>query len=102
MKKPEYLILFCNSYRVAGDAQGACNKKGASDLLQYTSEECADRGLDVTVTTTACLNVCAQGPVMVVQPNNFWYGGVNGEDDIDAILDALEEGEEAAKYSISD
>lgn len=102
MKKPEYLFLFCNSYRVAGDAQGACNKKGATQLLQYAAEEAADRGLDVACTTTACLNVCAQGPVMVVQPNNFWYGGVAGEEEIDEILDALEEGEAAEKYLISD
>ena len=102
MKKPDYLILFCNSYRVAGDAQGACNKKGAAQLLQYASEEAADRGLDVAVTTTACLNVCSQGPVMVVQPNNFWYGGVNSEEVIDEILDALEEGNAAEDYLISD
>jgi (2Fe-2S) ferredoxin len=101
MKKPEYLILLCNSYRVAGDAQGACNKKGATDLLQYVSEEAADRGLDVAVSTTACLNVCAQGPVMVVQPNNYWYGGVDNEDKIDEILDALEEGEAAEDYIIA-
>ncbi|MDF1550366.1 MAG: (2Fe-2S) ferredoxin domain-containing protein [Bacteroidales bacterium] len=102
MKKPDFLILFCNSYRVAGDAQGACNKKGASDLLQYTAEECADRGLDATVTTTACLNVCQQGPVMVIQPNNLWYGGVKGEEEIDEILEALEEGGIAEKYIITD
>lgn len=102
MKKPEYLILFCNSYRVAGDAQGACNKKGATALLQYTNDECMDRGIDATITTTACLNVCSQGPVMVIQPNNLWYGGVNGEDDVDAILDALEEGEVASDYEITD
>jgi (2Fe-2S) ferredoxin len=102
MKKPDYLILFCNSYRVAGDAQGACNKKGASSLLQYTSEACSDRGIDATVTTTACLNVCQQGPVMVIQPANLWYGGVAGEEEIDEILDALEEGKIAEKYIIAD
>ncbi len=102
MKKPEHLILFCNSYRVAGDAQGACNKKGASDLLQYTAEECVDRGLDVTVTTTACLNVCQQGPVVVIQPGNLWYGGVGGEEEMDDILNALEEGSVAEKYEITD
>ena len=58
MKKPQYHILLCNSFRIAGDAQGACNKKGASSLLQYISEEASDRGLDVAVSTTACLNVC--------------------------------------------
>ncbi len=102
MKKPDHLILLCNSYRVAGEAQGACNKKGAVDLLQYVSEEAADRGLDIAVSTTACLNVCAQGPIMVVQPADYWYGGVDSEEVIDEILDALEEGEAAEKYLISD
>lgn len=102
MKKPDYLILFCNSYRVAGDAQGACNKKGATALVQYTSDECADRGIDATITTTACLNVCSQGPIMVIQPSNLWYGGVNGEEEVDEILDALEEGGVAEKYLITD
>jgi (2Fe-2S) ferredoxin len=102
MKKPEYHILVCNSFRVAGDAQGACNKKGASDLLQYFMEESADRGLDVAVTSTACLNVCTEGPVVVIQPNNFWYGKVDGEDKIDAILDALEKDEAVEDYLISD
>jgi (2Fe-2S) ferredoxin len=102
MKKPDYHILMCNSYRVAGEAQGACNKKGAASLLQYISEECADRGLDVAVSTTACLNVCSQGPVMVIHPNNLWYGGVESEEAVDDILDALEEGEAADEYLISD
>ena len=102
MKKPDYHILVCNSFRVAGDAQGACNKKGATDLLQYIAEEAADRGLDVAISTTACLNVCSQGPVVVIHPNNFWYGGVESEEVIDEILDALEEGEAAEKYLISD
>lgn len=101
MKKPEFLILVCNSYRVAGDAQGYCNKNGAANFIQYIAEECADRGIDAAVTSTACLNVCAQGPVMVIQPNNLWYGGIT-EDRIDEILDALEEGEAVEEYLIAD
>ncbi len=102
MKKPEYHILLCNSYRVGGEAQGACNKKGAPQLLQYIVEEASDRGLDVVVSTTACLNVCSQGPVMVIQPNNFWYGGVESEEVIDEILDALEDNDSCDKYLICD
>jgi (2Fe-2S) ferredoxin len=101
MKKPDYHILVCNSFRVAGDAQGFCNKNGATDFVQYISEECADRGLDVVVTTTACLNVCSQGPIMVVHPLNLWYGAVNKEK-IDEILEALEEGEAVSKYLITE
>lgn len=102
MKKPDYHILVCNSYRVAGEAQGACNKKGASGLLQYISEGAADRGIDVAVSTTACLNVCSQGPAMVIHPLNVWYGGVDSEDAVDEILDALETGEACPKYLISE
>jgi len=102
MKKPTYHILVCNSFRIAGDAQGACHKKGATNLLQYLTEEASDRGLDVAVSSTACLNVCSQGPVIVIHPNNFWYGGVENEDIIDEILDALEDGEPCKKYLISD
>ncbi len=102
MKKPDYHILVCNSYRVAGDAQGACNKKGATNFIQYINDECMERGLDVAVSSTACLNVCAQGPVMVVHPLNFWYGGIDSEEKIDEILDALENEEAVEAYLISD
>ncbi len=102
MKKPEVHILLCNSYRVGGEAQGACNKNNADELLQYIQEEAQDRGLDVAVTSTACLNVCSQGPVMVIHPHNYWYGGVKSEEIVDEILDALEEGEACEKYLIAD
>lgn len=102
MKKPDYHILVCNSYRIGGEAQGYCNKNGAIDLIQYIQEECQDRGIDAAVTTTGCLSVCSQGPIVIVHPNNFWYGKVNGEDEIDSILDALEEGEAYEDLLITD
>jgi (2Fe-2S) ferredoxin len=101
MKKPTFHILVCISFRVAGDAQGACNKKGAAHLLQYITEEATDRGLDVAVSSTGCLNVCSEGPVIVVHPNNLWYGKVETEEAIDDILDALEDGQACEKYLIS-
>ncbi len=101
MKKPTYHILVCNSFRVAGDAQGACNKKGATGLIQYITEEATDRGLDVAVSSTGCLNVCSEGPVIVIHPNNLWYGKVENEAAIDEILDALEDGLSCEKYLVS-
>jgi len=101
MKKPEYHFLICNSYRVSGDSQGACQKKGGASLLQYLSEQVDDRGLDAVVSGTACLNVCTKGPAMVIYPQNNWYGGLS-EEAIDEILDSLESGEPVAKYLISE
>ncbi len=53
------------------------------------------------VTATGCLKQCEVGPVMVVQPDNWWFKGVNSEEVIAAILDGLENGEPAADYLIS-
>ena len=91
MKKPQYHFLVCNSFRANGDPQGVCNKKGATDLLQYLQSEIGDRGIDAVISLTSCLNVCEKGPVLVVYPNALWYYEVN-EQKLDEILDALAEG----------
>lgn len=101
IKKPTYHVLVCNSYRTAADSQGACNKRGSTEILQYIMEEANDRNLDVAVATTGCLNVCAHKPVIVVHPHNHWYGGVT-EEAIDEILDGLEEGKPAERFLISE
>jgi (2Fe-2S) ferredoxin len=92
MHKPQYHFFLCNSFRVNGEPQGACNRKGCVDLLQHLQGEISDRGIDAIVSTTSCLNVCEKGPILVVYPNAWWYHGVT-EDKVDQILDALEEGE---------
>lgn len=93
MKKPDHHVLVCASFRAAGAPQGVCHKKGSLGLLPYLEAELSDRGMaGVTVTATGCLNVCDRGPILVVQPQNLWYGGVDSEGAIDEILDALESG----------
>ncbi|MFP4355926.1 MAG: (2Fe-2S) ferredoxin domain-containing protein [Phycisphaerae bacterium] len=91
MDKPQYHFLVCNSFRLSGEPQGVCNKRGAVNLLQMLEEEIIDRGLDAMVSSTGCLKVCDRGPVMVVYPQGVWYGQVD-EDKLDAILDSIEDG----------
>lgn len=99
MEKPEKHIFVCASYRVTGAPQGVCHKKGAIDLLQYLERELDDRGMNgVAVSSTGCLKMCEKGPVMIVQPDNVWYGNVGSETAIDEILDAMEAGKIADKY----
>ncbi|WP_319560578.1 (2Fe-2S) ferredoxin domain-containing protein [Marispirochaeta sp.] len=99
MEKPERHILVCGSFRASGESQGVCHRKGSIDLIPYLESELADRGMgDVAVSMTGCLKVCDRGPAMVIYPDNLWYGGVESEDDIDAILDALEEDSPAEEY----
>jgi (2Fe-2S) ferredoxin len=92
MQKPTCHFFLCNSYRVNGDSQGACNRKGAADLLQYLQAEIADRGIDAIVSTTSCLNVCEKGPILVIYPQEWWYFELT-EEKVDQILDALATGQ---------
>jgi len=101
MEKPEKQIFVCASFRLTGEAQGSCKKKGSHDLLGYLEGELADRGMDgVTVSLTACLKACDRGPIMIVHPENTWYGKVN-EEAIDAILDAIQEGTTCPQYELT-
>lgn len=100
METPEHHILVCASFRADGDAKGMCNKKGSVNFLAYIENEILDRGLNAQVTATGCLKACENGPVMVIHPANVWYGGVDSEDAVDAILDALEDGEIAEEYRL--
>ena len=99
MAIPERQILVCQSFRVGGDPKGVCFKQ-TDGFLQYLEEEILARGLDILITATGCMKLCEKGPVMVVQPDNWWFGGVNSEAAIDAILDGIEAGEPCAEYHL--
>ena len=95
IEKPRYLINVCASFRVKGEAKGICHKKGSHNLLGYFEEGVLDRGIDARVISTGCMKQCEDGPVVVVMPENYWYKGIDSEDAVDEILDALEGGEAA-------
>ena len=101
MRKPKHHIFVCGSFRANGAPQGVCSKKDSMQLLQYLEQELADRGLSgVVVSSTGCLKVCDRGPAIVIYPENWWYGGVESESQLDEIIDALEEGKAADRYVI--
>jgi (2Fe-2S) ferredoxin len=102
MTKPSAQILVCGSFRASGTPQGVCHKKGSQGLLAYLENELADRGMGgVAVTATGCLKACDRGPILAVYPQNHWYGGVESEEAIDAILDAMEGGSVAEEYKLN-
>ena len=44
--------------------------------------------------------MCDEGPVMVIYPDNIWYGRVETEAAIDDILDSLEDGRIVEEYRL--
>ena len=102
MQKPQQHLLVCASFRVSGEPQGACHKKGSASHLGYLQSELADRGLDqVSVSSTGCLKVCDRGPALIVYPQGDWYGNLDSTAAIDEVLDALEAGRPCAKYLLT-
>ena len=100
MQKPDHHILVCASFR-GTEAKGKCIKKESLTLIPYLEEELADRGMNAMVSSTGCLKLCEEGPVMVVYPQGNWYRGITSEEAVDEILDALESGGVAEKYLLA-
>jgi (2Fe-2S) ferredoxin len=100
MNKPEHHIFVCASFR-GTEAKGKCIKKESLQLIPYLQEQLVDRGINGMVTSTGCMNLCEEGPVMIIYPQAYWYKGIEGEDAVDEILDALENGQPAEKYLLA-
>ena len=100
MKKIEHHLFVCGSFRVGGDAKGACHKSGSADLLSYLQNEIQDRMLSgVEVAATGCLNMCNLGTVVIDYPSGHFYKKVD-ESVADEILDAIEAGTVAEQHLI--
>jgi (2Fe-2S) ferredoxin len=100
MKIPKKHIFVCGSFR-RGTPQGVCHKKESARLLEFFEQEINDREMDgVMVSSTGCLQICDEGPVVVVYPQNVWYGKVT-EQGAEAILDALENNSVAEDFVLS-
>ena len=93
MNKPKYHILVCTSSRVNGTQKGFCHTKASVGIVNTFMEEIEDRGLggEVMVSNTGCLSLCEKGPVVVIYPDNIWYGGVT-LDDVEEIMNEHIEG----------
>jgi len=93
LKKPEHHVFVCGSHRLPGCA-GACHEKESIELIQHLFIQSQHRGLDrVMVSSTACMNMCDEGPVIVVYPEGKWYRKADVEI-ADRILTCLEYGDE--------
>ncbi len=88
MKKPQRHVFICTSSRMTGLQKGYCHNKGAVDLVTLFMDEIAENELDgeVIVSNTGCFGLCEKGPIVVVYPDNVWYGSVS-KDDVAEIVE---------------
>ncbi|MFZ5642594.1 MAG: 2Fe-2S ferredoxin [Bacillota bacterium] len=102
MNKPKYHIFVCTSSRVNGQQKGFCHSKESVEIVNAFMEEIEDRGLggEVMVSNTGCFSLCERGPVVVVYPDNVWYGGVSPEDVVEIMDDHIEGGSPVKRLEI--
>jgi len=88
MKKPLRHIFVCTSSRANGQQKGFCHTKDGVAVVGKFLEELDERGLsgEVMVSNTGCMGLCEQGPIVVVYPENVWYGGVTTKD-VETIME---------------
>jgi len=102
MNKPKYHIFVCTSSRSNGQQKGFCHTKQGVDVVDCFREEIEERGLgdSVFVSNTGCFGICEKGPVIVVYPENVWYGQVS-PDDVEEIMEQhIEGGQPVARLLI--
>ena len=76
-------IFVCENERTEGDCCGAAGQTIREKLKQLVK----DRGLakKIRVSRAGCLDVCSEGPNILLMPENIWFKGVT-EKDLGEIL----------------
>ena len=80
-------VFFCVNER--DDGREFCNQHDAEGVRGYAKDCIKKLNMSgpgkVRINTSGCLDRCAEGPVMVVYPDDVWYTYVD-KNDIDEIV----------------
>lgn len=96
-------LLVCVNRRPPESPKGSCAQKGAEAILDALKAELRTRKLaavEARACSTSCLDQCTSGPVVLVEPDHFFYGRVTVED-VPAIVDALQKDERVERLVLT-
>jgi (2Fe-2S) ferredoxin len=88
-------VFVCINRRPDDNPKGCCAAKDSEEVYKALKAEVAARGLaqrEVRVCTSSCLDQCATGVTVLVEPDHFFYGHVTVAD-IPTIVDGLVSGQ---------
>jgi (2Fe-2S) ferredoxin len=103
MAKRQRYLFVCTNRRPDDNPKGSCAAKGSEAVHQALKVELFQRGLaklGARACTASCLDQCATGVSILVEPDHFFYGHVTVED-IPEIVDALEAGGRVERLVLS-
>jgi (2Fe-2S) ferredoxin len=93
-RRNRYLFV-CINRRPDDNPKGCCAAKGSEEVYKALKAEVAARGLaqhEARICTSSCLDQCATGVTVLVEPDHFFYGHVTVAD-VPKILDGLMTGQ---------
>jgi (2Fe-2S) ferredoxin len=96
-------LFVCINRRPDDNPKGCCAAKGSEEVYKALKAEIAARGLhkiDMRVCTSSCLDQCATGITVLVEPDHFFYGRVTVAD-VPAIVDALISGQRVQRLVLT-
>ena len=78
----EHHVFVCENRRADGHPRGSCDLLGAGTLRDAFKRELKRAGVARVsrANSAGCLDQCEHGPVVVIYPQNVWYGRVKPED----------------------
>ena len=82
----KHILFVCTNEREPG--RPACGQRGSEAICEKLKEEVKKQGLKgkVRVARSGCMDLCEQGPNVMVFPENAWYSGVT-LDDVPALVE---------------
>lgn len=85
----ELHVFVCTNRRPEGAIKPSCGPRGGDAIRAALKKAVARRGLNTKIRANAagCLDVCEEGPAIVVYPEGIWYVGV-GAEDVDEIVES--------------
>ncbi len=94
MSQRKHYLFVCVNRRPDGTPKGSCAARGALEVHEKLKGMLKVRGLaeaEVRACTSSCLDTCWVGPVIAVEPDDYFYGRVT-EADLPEIVDAIQSG----------
>jgi (2Fe-2S) ferredoxin len=92
-------LFVCENRRPDEAPAGSCAVNGGEAVRKAFKAELTRRGLagEIRANGAGCLDLCAQGPVVVVYPEGTWYVGVRPEDAAEIVEQHLVGGTPVAR-----
>jgi (2Fe-2S) ferredoxin len=81
--KRQHYLFVCINRRPDDNPKGCCAAKGSKEIYRALKAEVAAHGLakvQARVCTSSCLDQCATGVTILVEPEHFFYGRVAARD----------------------